>query len=192
MKSITTSAQLNSSNIHFLENLSMHYAIPQPPVASKRRKRRLISKIRASKDLNEASTRIYQEGILRLLDELNSPVLMLPRVERGSTIHRIGFFTDLRFTGNSTLALVAKMAQSFNASIVLFNISESHLPSMDSSYAESFFKQQGLERINGIPVKLVNLKCGTLSEMEKAFTENSIDMLTALPERKNLLYNLIA
>ncbi|HEY0895230.1 MAG TPA: hypothetical protein VGE15_01630 [Sphingobacteriaceae bacterium] len=191
MKTSPLSAQLNSSNIHFLENLSLHHSIPQPLTALNRTKR-TITRIRANKDLKTASENVYQENILRLLDELNSPILMLPRVEQGRVVHSIGFFTDLRFTGHSTLSMVAKMARSYHASIVIFNVSESHLPPMDAGYAESFFKRQGLETIDGVPAKLVNLTMGTASELEKIFTEHQIGMLTALQERKNLLYNLIA
>ncbi len=191
MKTSSLSAQLNGSNIHFLENLSLHHSISQP-LTSLNRKKRTISRIRANKDLKTASDHVYQENILRLLDALNSPILMLPRVEQDRVVQSIGFFTDLRFTGHSTLSLVARMARSYHAAIVIFNVSESHLPPMDPGYAESLFKRQGLETIDGVPARLVNLTLGTASEMEKVFAEHQIGMLTALQERKNLLYSLIA
>lgn len=191
MKTFPLSAQLNSSNINFLENLSLNRSISQPVIPVKR-KTSPFNKIRANKDLRTTTKQVYQENILRLLDNLNSPVLLLPRVGEGTFVRQIGFFTDLRFTGNSTLSLIAKIASSYNAGIVLFNISESHLPPMDGAYAEGYFRQQGLSEVNGIPVKLVNLPKGNTSQLESIFTQHDIDMICALPERKNLLYNLVA
>lgn len=182
---------LNSSNLHFLENLSTSRPISQSVMPVKR-KITPINKIRANKDLRATSTHVYQENILRLLDNLNSPVLLLPRVDAGMSVRQVGFFTDLRFTGNSTLSLIAKIASSYDATIVLFNISESHLPAMDAAYAERYFAQHGLSEIGGIPVKLVNLNKGSQNQMEDLFVQHDIDMICALPERKNLLYNLVA
>lgn len=187
MKTSPQSAQLNSSHIHYLESLSKHHPSFKP-LTTFNKKKRTITLLRANKNLKAT----YQENILRLLDELNSPMLMLPRVAGASAVRTIGFFTDLRFTGHATLAQVAKMARSFNASIVIFNIAESHLPQMDPAYAASCFDRQGLDQIDGVETKLVNLRAGTPSEMEKTFAEHNIGMLTVLRERKNLLYDLIA
>ncbi|HEY0899903.1 MAG TPA: hypothetical protein VGD90_11250 [Sphingobacteriaceae bacterium] len=189
MKSFPLSAQLNSSNIHFLDSLNVNHSLPLPFVPVMRKKKP-ISRIRANEDLRTKTE--YQANVLRLLDDLNAPLLMLPRVGQGSDIKQIGFFTDLRFTGSATLAAVAKIAQTFKAGIVLFNISESHLPSMEPAYAEKYFKKQELEEINGIPVKLVNLNKPSKAELENIFNDYHIDMLTAMQGRKNLLYNLVA
>jgi len=156
------------------------------------RKKKPISRIRANEDLKARPQVQYQENVLRLLDDLNAPLLMLPRVSQGNEVRQIGFFADVRFTGSATLAAVAKIARTFKASIVLFNIAESHLPPIETAYAEKLFSQQELEEIDGVRVKLVNLQKSSKAEIESICNEYHIDMLTAMQGRKKLLYNMVA
>lgn len=74
---------------------------------------------------------IYNQNILKLLDDLQCPVLLLPRIKNETSFQRIGFLTDILFTGRATVALLVKIAKSLQASITLFNIPEGALPEMD-------------------------------------------------------------
>lgn len=134
---------------------------------------------------------VYNQRILRLLDDLDCPLLLLPRIKSENIIKKIGFFTDIRFTGIATMALIVKIAKSFQAGLTLFNFAEPAIPEMDDEYARSFFLSKGLSKVNGLDLKLVNVeksiatpKLGTILDFYE------IDLIAAMNGRKDLLYKL--
>ena len=86
------------------------------------------SYISASKSEKETNNSMYRQDILKFLDDLQCPLLLLPVVKSMDTNQRIGFFTDLRFTDIPMLAVLAKTAKSLQADVVIFNISEQIFP----------------------------------------------------------------
>lgn len=134
---------------------------------------------------------VYNLKILRLLDDLDCPLLLLPRIKSGNIIKKIGFFTDIRFTGIATIALIVKIAKSFQARLTLFNFAEPAIPEMDDEYARRFFLTKGLSKVNGLELNLVNIdKTIALPKLESILDFYEIDLIAAMNGRKDLLYKL--
>lgn len=134
---------------------------------------------------------VYNQKILRLLDDLDCPLLLLPRIKSGKIIHKIGFFTDIRFTGIATIAMIVKIAKSFQAGLTLFNFAEPAIPEMDHDYALSFFLNKGMSNVNGQELNLVNIdKSIALKNLESILDNHNIDLIAAMNGRKDLLYKL--
>ena len=55
---------------------------------------------------------VYHLNVLKFLDDLECPLLLLPRIKKASGMHAIAFITDIRFTDISSLRLVVKTARS--------------------------------------------------------------------------------
>ncbi|SDM64380.1 hypothetical protein SAMN05421813_11825 [Daejeonella rubra] len=134
---------------------------------------------------------VYNQKILKLLDDLECPVLLLPRLKSGNSIKQIGFFTDIRFTGISTIAMIVKIAKSFQAGLTLFNFAEPAIPEMDQDYANNFFLKKGMFKVNGMEVELVNVeKAIAYKNLESILDNRNIDMIATMNGRKELLYKL--
>jgi len=134
---------------------------------------------------------VYNQKILKLLDDLECPVLLLPRIKSGNIIQQIGFFSDIRFTGIPTIAMIVKIAKSFQAGLTLFNLAEPAIPQMDPDFANSFFLKQGMSKVNGMEVSLVNVeKSISLTNLESILDHRKIDMIATMNGRKDLLYKL--
>lgn len=134
---------------------------------------------------------VYNQKILRLLDDLDCPLLLLPRIKSGNIIHKIGFFTDIRFTGIATIAMIVKIAKSFQAGLTLFNFAEPAIPEMDHDYALSFFLNKGMSNVNGQELNLVNIdKSIAIKNLESILDNHNIDLIAAMNGRKDLLYKL--
>ncbi|WP_395625746.1 hypothetical protein [Daejeonella sp.] len=134
---------------------------------------------------------VYNQKILRLLDDLDCPLLLLPRIKSGNIIQKIGFFTDIRFTGIATIAMIVKIAKSFQAGLTLFNFAEPAIPEMDDDYAHSFFLNKGMSKVNGQELNLVNIeKSIALKNLESILDNHDIDLIAAMNGRKDLLYKL--
>lgn len=133
----------------------------------------------------------YNQRILRLLDDLDCPLLLLPRIKSDSIIQKIGFFTDIRFTGIATIAMIVKIAKSFQAGLTLFNFAEPAIPEMDDDYARAFFFNKGMSNVNGLELKLVNIeKSIAINHLESILDHHEIDLIAAMNGRKDLLYKL--
>jgi hypothetical protein len=140
---------------------------------------------------NQPKIPLYNQRILRLLDDLECPLLLLPRIKSGNVIQKVGFFTDIRFTGIATIALIVKIAKSFQAGLTLFNFAEPSIPEMDDDYAQSFFMNKGMSKVNGMELKLVNIEKATeFNNLEAILNRHDIDLVTAMNGRKDLLYKL--
>jgi hypothetical protein len=134
---------------------------------------------------------VYNQKILKLLDDLECPVLLLPRINSGNIIKQIGFFTDIRFTGISTIAMIVKIAKSFQAGLTLFNFADPSIPEMDPDYANSFFLKKGMSNVNGMEVDLVNIEKATAyKNLDSILDNHNIDMIATMNGRKDLLYKL--
>jgi hypothetical protein len=134
---------------------------------------------------------VYNQKILKLLDDLECPVLLLPRIKSGNIIKQIGFFTDIRFTGIPTIAMIVKIAKSFQAGLTLFNFAEPAIPEMDPDFANSFFLKSGMSNVNGMEVELVNVeKAIAYKNLESVLDHRNIDMIATMNGRKDLLYQL--
>jgi hypothetical protein len=134
---------------------------------------------------------VYNKKILKLLDDLECPVLLLPRIKSGNSIKKIGFFTDIRFTGIPTIATIVKIAKSFQAGLTLFNFAESAIPEMDPDFANFFFLKKGMSKVNGMEVDLVNIeKDIAYKNLEFILDNQNIDMIATMNTRKDLLYKL--
>jgi hypothetical protein len=134
---------------------------------------------------------VYNQKILKLLDDLDCPVLLLPRIKSDHIIQKIGFFADIRFTGITTLAMIVKIAKSFQAGLTLFNFAEPAMPQMDADFAHSFFLNKGMAKVNGIELNLVNIeKSIALKSLESILDQHDIDLIAASNGRKDLLYKL--
>lgn len=134
---------------------------------------------------------VYNQKILRLLDDLDCPLLLLPRIKSGNIIQKIGFFTDIRFTGIATIAMIVKIAKSFQSGLTLFNFAEPEIPEMDHDYAHSFFLNKGMSNVNGQELNLVNIdKSIALKNLESILDYHNIDLIAAMNGRKDLLYKL--
>jgi hypothetical protein len=134
---------------------------------------------------------VYNQRILKLLDDLECPLLLLPRIQSGNIIQKIGFFTDIRFTGVATIAMIVKIAKSFQAGLTLFNFAEPSIPEMDDDYAQSFFMNKGMSKVNGLDLKLVNIEKATaFDNLESILDQHDIDLIAAMNGRKDLLYKL--
>ena len=134
---------------------------------------------------------VYNQKILKLLDDLECPVLLLPRIKSGNVIKQIGFFTDIRFTGIPTIATIVKIAKSFQAGLTLFNFAEPAIPEMDPDFANSFFLKKGMSKVNGMEVDLVNIeKAIAYKNLESILDNRNIDMIATMNGRKDLLYKL--
>lgn len=140
---------------------------------------------------NSTKFPVYNQKILKLLDDLECPVLLLPRINSGNIIKQIGFFTDIRFTGISTIAMIVKIAKSFQAGLTLFNFADPAIPEMDPDYANSFFLKKGMSNVNGMEVDLVNIeKAIAYKNLESILDNRNIDMIATMNGRKDLLYKL--
>lgn len=136
-------------------------------------------------------TPVYNQKILRLLDDLDCPLLLLPRLKSGNIIQKIAFFTDIRFTGIATIAMIVKIAKSFQAGLTLFNFAEPEIPEMDKDYAHSFFLNKGMSKVNGQELNLVNIdKEIVFKNLESVLDSHNIDLIAAMNGRKDLLYKL--
>lgn len=139
----------------------------------------------------QAKVPFYNQKILKLLDDLECPLLLLPRIQSGNIIQKIGFFTDIRFTGIATIAMIVKIAKSFQAGLTLFNFAEPAIPEMDDDYAQSFFMNKGMSKVNGLDLKLVNIEKATaFDNLESILDQHDIDLIAAMNGRKDLLYKL--
>jgi hypothetical protein len=139
----------------------------------------------------QAKVPVYNQRILKLLDDLECPLLLLPRIQSGNIIQKIGFFTDIRFTGIATIAMIVKIAKSFQAGLTLFNFAEPSIPEMDDDYAQSFFMNKGMSKVNGLDLKLVNIEKATaFDNLESILDQHDIDLIAAMNGRKDLLYKL--
>jgi hypothetical protein len=139
----------------------------------------------------QAKVPVYNQRILKLLDDLECPLLLLPRIQSGNIIQKIGFFTDIRFTGIATIAMIVKIAKSFQAGLTLFNFAEPAIPEMDDDYAQSFFMNKGMAMVNGLELKLVNIEKATaFNNLESILDQHDIDLIAAMNGRKDLLYKL--
>jgi hypothetical protein len=194
MNNIPLSPQPGASEIYLLEHLSLKHHVK--PAASPRLKpRKLLSNpvLLPEIEVTHSESPVYNSNFLKLLDDLQCPVLLLPRVKKERSIKRIGFFTDILFTGTATLALLMKTAKSLHAKITVFNIPEPALPEMDPGYAERYFAEQGMSKIDGSEIKLVNLKKVSETEaIEDILEKYEIDLVAATQRRKDLLYRLVS
>lgn len=145
------------------------------------------------KEVGARDQPIYNQSILKLMDDLQCPVLLLPRIKNETSVQRIGFLTDILFTGQATMMLLVKIAKSLQASITLFNIPESALPEMDPGYAKKHFAEQGLSEVDGLTIKLVNVRKKTSTEtIEAIFDQHHITLAAATRQRKDLLFRLVS
>ena len=108
--------------------------------------------------MNASVLTVYRQEILKFLDDLQCPLLLLPRLKYTDTIQRIGFFTDLRFTDIPMLAVLAKTAKSLQAEVVIFNISEPDISEMDYAYAGKYFSEKVLPEMKGLTLSFVNMQ----------------------------------
>lgn len=198
MEKISLPKHPNLSDIHVQDHLDFIDSDPQSvDVSSLQEESPLIRLLEPAllpqKKGGVLDRPVYNQNILRLLDDLQCPVLLLPRAKNDGTIQRIGFLTDLLFTSRATLALLVKLAKSFNASVTIFNIPEPVLPEMDPGYAKRYFTEQGLSKVNGQVINLVNIKKTTSTEtIETIFDHHHITMAAATQKRKDLLYRLVS
>lgn len=137
----------------------------------------------------KAKISIYNRRILKLLDDLNCPLLLLPRLKSGNSIHKIAFFADIRFTGLATMSMIVKIAKSFQAGLTLFNFADPAIPEMDDEYANNFFIKNGMSDVNGFELRLVNIaKSISIHKLQSILDHHEIDLIAAMNSRKDLLY----
>lgn len=155
---------------------------------------RLLSpSLLSQKEIGTLDQPLYNENILKLLDDLQCPVLLLPRIKKETSTQRIAFLADVLFTSKATLASLTRIARSLRANITLFNIAEPALPEMDPGYAKKHFTEQGLSEVNGVKVKLLNVRKRTNDEaLEEIFNQHRITLIAATRQRKDLLYKLVS
>ncbi|TZF84930.1 hypothetical protein FW774_08150 [Pedobacter sp. BS3] len=139
----------------------------------------------------QVSGSVYQQNILKLLDALQCPLLLLPRINHKDAIRHIGFLTDIRFTDMNIITLLGKIAGSLNASVTVFNVTENGVAPMEPVYAEKYFGKHILPKLKNISLNLVNTGKVTIDTLRNILTRNGIDMLTAVQRRKDLLYQLL-
>lgn len=199
MEKTSLPKQKNLSNIYIPEQLNLIDLDPlSVDISSLQQEKSPLTRIlepalSPKKEIGALDQPLYNQNILRLLDDLQCPVLLLPRIKNENSIQRIGFLTDLLFTGRATLAILVKIAKSIQANITLFNIPEPAMPEMDPGYAKRYFNDQGLSVVNELPIKLVNIKKSTSTEtMEAMFDQHQITMAAAAQKRKDLLYRLVS
>lgn len=137
----------------------------------------------------KAKISVYNRHILKLLDDLNCPLLLLPRLKSGNSIHKIAFFSDIRFTGIATMIMIVKIAKSFQAGLTLFNFADPAIPEMDDEFAKNLFRKNGMSNINGLELGLVNInKSISIPKLQSILDHHEIDLIAALNSRKDLLY----
>jgi succinate dehydrogenase flavin-adding protein (antitoxin of CptAB toxin-antitoxin module) len=87
--------------------------------------------------------------------------------------------------------MIVKIAKSFQAGLTLFNFAEPSIPEMDDDYAQSFFMNKGMSKVNGLDLKLVNIEKATaFDNLESILDQHDIDLIAAMNGRKDLLYKL--
>jgi hypothetical protein len=197
MKTAPLIEKTKASGISLLDRLSLNFRNPEvsgdePGIGSVISLKSTPIKV-PEKEVQPYEPPVYHKNILKLLDDLQCPVVLLPRVTSEHFDQRIGFFTDILFTGRSTIALLVKIARSFQATVTIFNIPEPVLPAMDPGYAERYFRQQGLSKVNGLRIDLVNLKKGTtIKAIETTLDQYHITIVASMHQRKDLLYKLVS
>lgn len=197
MKTAPPIQKAKTPGISLLERLSLNFRTPEvsgdePGMASVVSLKGTPVKL-PEKEVQPYEPPVYHKNILKLLDDLQCPVLLLPRVTSERFDQRIGFFTDILFTGRSTIALLVKIAKSFQATVTIFNIPEPVLPQMDPEYAEKYFREQGMSKVNGLRIDLVNLKKGTtIKAIETMLDQYHITIVASMHQRKDLLYKLVS
>ncbi|HEY0669063.1 MAG TPA: hypothetical protein VGD22_12840 [Sphingobacteriaceae bacterium] len=193
--------KVKSSGISLLDRLNLNIRTPETNPLSGNEQNVLSTLIHLKetpvqipgKDVQHFEKPVYHKNILKLLDDLQCPVVLLPLVTNERSDQRIGFFTDILFTGTSTIALLVKIAKSFQATITIFNLPEPSLPQMDPEYAERYFNAQGMSKVNGFTINLVNLKKGTtLKKIESTLCQHNITIVASMQQRKDLLYKLVS
>jgi hypothetical protein len=131
----------------------------------------------------------YDRQLLEILDGLQCPVLLLPRLTTNGNQEKVGFFTDILFTSKETVSTLTKVLKSDHSNIIVFNIAESSLPDMDAGYASRLFRDtfSGM----GDKIQLVNInKAITTEALERILDQHQITMVAALQKRKDILYRL--
>lgn len=192
--------KVKSSGISLLDRLNLNIRTPEANVLLDNDQNVLTSLIHLKetpvpigKDVQHFDKPVYHKNILKLLDDLQCPVVLLPLVTNERSDQRIGFLTDILFTGTSTIALLVKIAKSFQATITIFNLPEPSLPQMDPEYAERYFNAQGMSKVNGATINLVNLKKGTtVKKIESTLCQHNITIVASMQQRKDLLYKLVS
>lgn len=91
------------------------------------------------------------EQLTPVLNHSGCPLLAVPE-NASFNITNMGYLADLRYAKKDIVSFLSKMSEAIDVKASLFNITESGLPHMDNSYAETVFRQlfsnSGLNLVN--------------------------------------------
>ncbi|WP_114938055.1 hypothetical protein [Mucilaginibacter endophyticus] len=97
------------------------------------------------------TTKEINDQVLPILNHACCPLLAVPE-DASFNITNIGYLADLRYAKKDIVSFLSKMSEALDVKASLFNITESGLPHMNDSYAETVFRQlfcnSGLNLVN--------------------------------------------
>ncbi len=103
--------------------------------------------IRGITSSNENLLEIETE-VLNCATKSGCPVLFIPDTTPHKSFEKIAYATDLRFCRRDIVSFLSQLAQPFNASILIANISAKGLPYMEDNYAKTVFTDTVLTNKN--------------------------------------------